>query len=195
MSQADLSPQQSPQLSPPIETPRPIHQLSPRITVEDYENAVSNVALPEASLDAPPSFDTPVYSGTTSDEDVLPDYSRYLEPDQPRLPSYARATHRDSRTATIEELLPTEEERLESLRAFCEEKKYSNDYFGGLEGSPEGPPNDPFKLFRWAKRKMSGEKGLTWKKMSEEQKERWKREGWARDGEVADGDVDTSRVA
>ena len=116
-------------------------------------------------------------NGPSTAEDTLPDYFRYLQPDQPRLPSYARATHRDPRTATIEELLPTEEERLASLRAFCEEKMYVNDYFGGLKGSPEGPPNDPFKVFRWAKRKMSGEKGVTWKKMSEEEEERWKREG------------------
>jgi hypothetical protein len=53
---------------------------------------------------------------------------------------------------------------------------YSDDYWGGLKGSAEGPPNDPFKVFRWAKRKMSGEK-VTWRKMSEEEAEKWKREG------------------
>jgi hypothetical protein len=41
---------------------------------------------------------------------------------------------------------------------------------------------------------MSGEKGVTWKKISEEDAERWRREGSAEDGEIACGDVDTSRV-
>jgi len=141
-------------------------------------------------LQLPPSFD----NGVATEEDVLPNYSRRPDPSHPHLPSYARATRRDSRTATIEELLPTEEERLASLREFCEEKKYANDYWGGHKGSADGPPNDPFKVFRWAKRKMGGEKGATWKKMSEENAEKWKREGWAKDGEVAHGDVDTSRV-
>jgi hypothetical protein len=161
--------------------------------VEDYENIPPLEALPATTLGAPPPFSSSMNNGAASKEDTLPDYSRFPDPSLPRLPSYARATRADSRTATIEQLLPTEEERLASLRAFCEEKKYANDYWGGHKGSAEGPPNDPFKLFRWAKRKMSGEK-VTWRKMSEEDAERWEREGWAKDGEIAEGDVDTSTV-
>ena len=186
MPQPGEFPQQTPQESPPHEPPR--------TTVEDYENIPPEEPLPAVAQDLPPSFNFALDSDTSAEEVALPDYSRRPDPALPRLPSYARATRPDSRTATIEQLLPTEEERLASLRAFCEEKMYANDYWGGLKGSADGPPNDPFKVFRWAKRKMSGEKGVTWRKMSEEDAEKWKRVGWARDGEIAVGDVDTSRV-
>jgi hypothetical protein len=161
--------------------------------VDDY-GSMPPEESPPAAQDAWPSFDSLMSHGAVAEEDTLPDYSRIPDPSHPRLPSYARATRPDCRTATIEQLLPTEEERLASLREFCEEKKYALDYWGGHKGSAEGPPNDPFKVFRWAKRKMSGERGVTWRKMSEEDAERWERTGWARDGEVAHGDVDTSRV-
>jgi len=165
--------------SPPYELTHatPYHvETFPREAVEDYENIQPDESLPVAAQDAPPSFNFAIYNCESTEEDALPDYSHRPDPSLPRLPSYARATRCDSRTATIEQLLPTEEERLASLRAFCEEKMYSDDYWGGLKGSAEGPPNDPFKVFRWAKRKMSGEK-VTWRKMSEEEAEKWKREG------------------
>jgi len=155
------------------------------------EDHRSPTAVP---TERPPPFSTPDEEAAFGFE-ALPNYTRRPDPSAPRLPSYARATRQSSRTMTIEQLLPTEEERLASLQAFCEERMYANDFFGGQKGCAEGPPNDPFKLFRWAKRKMSGEKGAVWRKLSIEQREKWEAAGGeAKDGEAAHGDMDTSRI-
>jgi len=163
---------------------------------EEQQNIDTAEIPPELVLprEQPPPFSSEAVSLA---DDTLPDYTRRPDPTASRLPSYARATRGDSRTAMIEELLPTEEERLASLRAFVEEKQYANDYFGGQKGKPEGPPNDPFKVFRWAKRKISGEKGEVWRRLSVEQRTKWEEQGGEVDearGEVAWGDIDTHRL-
>jgi len=113
------------------------------------------------------------------------------------LPTDTRATGLNPRTAKIEQLLPTEEERLASLRAFVEEKQFAPDYFGGHKGSAEGPPNDPFKVLKWAKRKIGGEKGHVWEKLTAEQRQEWEAEGGyvnEAQGEIAKGDLDSSKI-
>lgn len=167
---------------------------------DDEEVPPEFIVSPAVQLpsEEPPAFYSEAVSLADESRDTLPDYSRRPDPNAPRLPSYARATRRDSRNATIEELLPTEEERLASLRAFAEEKMYVNDYWGGHKGSAEGMPNDPFKVFKWAKRKMSGERGSVWRRLSDEQKAKWEAAGGTVDenrGEVAWGDIDTHTVA
>lgn len=161
--------------------------------------AAEDESIPPEAIpsEQPPAFSSRNPSAAPPAYDTLPDYTRGPDPSAQRLPSYARATRLNSHTATIEELLPTEEERLASLRAFVEEKRYANDYYGGHKGSAEGPPNDPFKVFRWAKRKMSGEKGAVWRRMSAEQKREWEESGGVvkeAEGEVAWEDIDTSRI-
>jgi len=81
---------------------------------------------------------------------------------------------------------------LVSLCAFVEDKMFAPDYFGGQMGSAVGPPNDPFKVFKWAKRKIHGEKGHVWHKMSVEQFEKWEADGGAVN---ENGNVDSSTVA
>lgn len=167
----------------------------PQLSEEQFADADEGQHSPTSvPTERPPPFSSPDDATAESDE-ALPNYSRRPDPSAPRLPSYARATRQSSRTMTIEQLLPSEEERLASLQAFCEERMYANDYFGGQKGCAEGPPNDPFKLFRWAKRKMSGEKGAVWRKLSIEQREKWEAAGGEmKEGEIARGEMDTSRL-
>jgi len=75
------------------------------------------------------------------------------------------------------------------LREFAREKEYANDYWGGHKGSVHGEAKDPFKLFRWMGRKLSGDKGKP-----EGLTAGVKPVDWAKDGEVGRGDVDCSRV-
>lgn len=59
-------------------------------------------------------------------------------------------------------------------------------------------PNDPFRLFKWVKRRASGEKGHTWHKLEVEWEKEWEAEGGPLNeakGEVAKGDMDTSLIA
>lgn len=150
-----------------------------------------------APREPPPSFTGNMASFTDRTHDTLPDYTSRRNSAASHLPPYTRATRTDSRRPTIQELLPNEEERLASLREFVEEKMYANDNFGGHKGVADGPANDPFKAFRWAKRKMSGEKGAVWRKMSVEQRARWEADGRADPdkGEMGRGDVDTHLIA
>jgi hypothetical protein len=136
--------------------------------------------------------------------DSPPGYLRQPDPATPRLPSYARATGQNPRNATIEQLLPTEEERLASLRAFAEEKQLSESYNGSgnlfnwfdpwgirnIERSAQGPPNDPLKVLRWAKRKISGEKGDVWQTLTTEHRQKWEADGVE---DSVKGDVDASK--
>ena len=167
----------------------------PPLSEERFADADEGQHSPTSvPTERPPPFSSPDDASAASDE-ALPNYSRRPDPSAPRLPSYARATRQSSRTMTIEQLLPSEEERLASLQAFCAERLYANDYFGGQKGCADGPPNDPFKLFRWAKRKMSGEKGAVWRRLGDEHKEKWEAAGGEmKDGEIAQGEVDTSRL-
>jgi len=174
----------------------PIVTVTSPLTPIDRDKVPPEPVLPGGQ---PPSFsdETDSLADNTND-DPLPDYTR--GPHGPtiasaHLPSYARAT---GHKPTIEELIPNEEQRLASLRAFAEEKKYANDYFGGHKGRPEGPPNDPLKVFRWAKKKMSGDGAGTWRRMSADERARWEEQGGQVDemeGEVAEGDVDTHQIA
>lgn len=119
-------------------------------------------------------------SPATGGNEALPSYRDPSGPSGSNLPSYARAT------TTL-----TPEERRASLQAFADSKLQANDNFGGHKGVAEGPPNDPFKVLKWAKRKMSGEKGQVWSKMSAEERAKWE----ADDGPIVHGDVDSSKVA
>lgn len=168
--------------SPPVVEPTPEDESIP----PKADETLLSSALPLPGV-APPSL-----THYSESSDTLPHYTPRPASAPPHPRSYSRAT------ATIEEFLPTEEERIASLLAFAEEKKYAPDFFGGHKGSAEGMPNDPFKAFRWAKRKMSGEKGHVWRRLSEEQLREWEAEGGAVNealGEVTKGDMDTSRVA
>jgi hypothetical protein len=53
---------------------------------------------------------------------------------------------------------PIDDKKAANLREFARDKQYANDYFGGHKGSSSGEPNDPFKLFRWIGKKISGQK-------------------------------------
>jgi hypothetical protein len=173
-------------------TPNQPRDITTAAVAEEPKGPTTIVDPPKGG-DAPPSIEHHKKS-----HDMPPDYSKLADPTAPRVPSYAQATHQNPRTSTIEQLLPSEEERLASLRAFVEEKKYAPDYFGGHKGSAQGQPNDPFKPFRWAKRKIEGEKGHVWHKLTEEQRREWEASGGVVDedhGEVSKGDVDSSTVA
>ena len=136
----------------------------------------------------PPAFSNETSSLADTGSDTVPEYTlRPDDPTAPHLPSSARATGSH----------PTEEERLASLREFVKDKQHSADYFGGQEGKPEGPPKDPFKVFRWAKAKVGGEEGDVWRRMSVEETRKWEEQGRDADpdlGEIVKGDVDTHRI-
>jgi hypothetical protein len=92
----------------------------------------------------------------------------------------------------------TTEEHLQLLREFQWEKEHANDYWGGQKGSASGPPKDPFKVFRWAARKMSRDEDPLSRPPGSP--ERWYDRSrsevpYAKDGEVAKGDIDTSNLA
>ena len=165
----------------------PEESLSPKINVvEAPEGQTAGASIPAAPKD----------NGVPQTD--LPGYSQRLDPDAPRLPSYASATHKDPRKKSMEELHPNEDERLASLIEFAETKKMVADNFGGHKGVAEGPPNDPLKVFKWAKRKIGGEKGEVWHKMTVEEREQWEADGGGANpekGEVSQGDMDTSRIA
>jgi len=165
----------------------PEESLSPKINVPaPAEGQTAGASVPAAFEDADVSHAS------------LPRYSQTLDPNAPRPPSYARATHKDPRKKSMEELHPNEDERLASLIEFAETKTMIADNFGQHKGVAEGPPNDPLKLFKWAKRRMAGEKGDVWDRMSAEERARWEAEGGGADpdkGEVSQGDMDTSKIA
>ncbi|KAF2103451.1 hypothetical protein NA57DRAFT_72427 [Rhizodiscina lignyota] len=111
-------------------------------------------------------------------------------------PTYATtATPRGSSAADRTQRRPsrpmTAAQREKLLMQFAEERSMANDYWGGQKGSCEFAPNDPFKPFRWMKRKLSGQKGPSSSSITGENGERT----WAVDGEIAKGDVDCSRLA
>jgi len=116
-----------------------------------------------------PGETTSPFDNHQSSDDPPPDYSRRQDPTAPRLPSYGQ-------TATIEQLLPTEEERLASLRAFAEEQQFTPNDSGERDDHPQKPPKDPLKVFRWVKRKMSGEKGDVWQRLNHERRQKWEAE-------------------
>jgi hypothetical protein len=92
----------------------------------------------------------------------------------------------------------TEEQRLQMLHEFQYEQEHSADYWGGHKGAVSGPPKDPFKLFRWAGRKLSYDEDPA--KRPPGSPEKWYDRSrseveWAKDGEIAKGDVDSSTVA
>jgi hypothetical protein len=79
------------------------------------------------------------------------------------------------------------------LREFARSKLYANDYWGGQKGAVTGEANEPPKLFKWMKRKLSGShKGG---KSSAAPERNSETEGqYAVDGEIGRGDIDTSRI-
>lgn len=169
---------------------------------EEQQNSASmgKVTSPPVPIDTttiPPELvaphDPPPAFSTLSDKanDTLPEYTYRADPTASTLPSYARATRPDYRSAM------SEEERLASLREFVESKSYQPDFFGGQKGRPEGPANDPFKVFRWANRRIHGERGDVWRRMSVESRRKWEEEGGEIDdakGEVERRDMDTSKI-
>jgi hypothetical protein len=165
----------------------PEDSLSPKIDVsESAEGQTAGAGIPGTFKD------------TDASQASLPSYSKTLDPNAPRLPSYAKATHKDPRKKSMEELHPDENERLQSLVEFAETKKMIQDNFGQHKGVVEGPPNDPLKLFKWAKRRIDGEKGHVWEKMSDEERAKWEAEGGSANpdkGEIFQGDMDTSKIA
>jgi hypothetical protein len=154
-------------------------------------SAAENHPEPGLPQEQRPAISSEAVSPLDKTDDTPPDYTRRRGSVASSLPSYRRATQEDSRT------LMTEEERLALLQAFVEEKMYANDNFGGHKGVTNGPPNDPLKVFRWAKRKMAGEKDGVWSKLTSEQRAKWEAHEAGLEqakGEVAWGDVDTHTI-
>src|ERR1700759_2777494 len=52
---------------------------------------------------------------------------------------------------------PGDDEHMASLREWARQKEFANDNFGGHKGIATGEANDPFKVFRWVGRKLSGQ--------------------------------------
>jgi hypothetical protein len=77
-----------------------------------------------------------------------------------------------------------------SMRAWAKEKEFINDNFGGHKGIAVGEPNDPFKLFKWAGRKMSGKP----KPQAKQPEDATARSPFD-PPIVAVGDMDTSKIA
>lgn len=129
-------------------------------------------------------------------EEHLPAYR--ANSSTPRLPSYTTSSTQPTMSTQSSHRYPqSPSERAAMLQEFKESKEYANDYWGGLKGAVEGPPKDPFKVFRWAARKISHDEDPS--KRPEGSKEKWYDRSrseveYAEDGEAAKGDVDCGNV-
>lgn len=137
-----------------------------------------NESAPKLPDEEPPAYRSPSTAST------LPSYTTSTT--QPTTSN--QTPHRPSQTPA---------ERVALLQEFKESQEHINDNWGGIKGSVEGPPKDPFKVFRWAARKLSHDEDPG--KRPEGSKERWydrsrSEVAYAEDGEVAEGDVDGRKV-
>jgi hypothetical protein len=84
--------------------------------------------------------------------------------------------------------------QLEELMEFKAQQELTMSNYGAIKGVATGPAKDPVALFRWIGKKISGDKGESWKDRKARIQREWEDDMKASNG-IKHGDMDTSVIA